>query len=421
MALGAVVFSLLCTSGVSAGAQQPVLEPIVVTGTERLAWDQAESDATSLAEFSFTAFVDGVPEPLEDVTCAPIPDRFGFECSSRLPRMEPGPHSIELTAMNGSTEVSEHSALLLVVFRSRPAESVSLGNPTRLTGGLGVEQVVGGLVDVADIAALPDGSVLIGEERGRILSMRPGESPITAIDLRSVDRSSDTVTLLALATAPDFGESHAVFAAYLSRGGLRLVRLTEFNGVLLDHAVLRENVPMGSALPRAAIAVGPDGKIYLALAGQVLRLNLDGSTPKDGPTSGVFAIGVQQPEVVAWSAAQRVMWLLGTTTSGDAELRIMSLGDRGSATTLKSFTLARIAASAMVLATGSSTHESRLLVADRASGDLLQWQVRFPEVALDQATWIPRDSVGDVTALSSVGDRLWLATRSDLFRVTLPR
>ena len=268
--------------------------PIEVWGHERLGWDQAEADAAGLAELTFTSSVDGYRELLEDVRCAPLLDRFGFGCSSRLPRMAVGPHTIQLSAARGPTEISGLSDPLMVVFRSRTLESASVSNSARLAGLLDAEQLVGALVEVADIAALPDGTVLIGEERGRILATRPGESPAIAVDLRTLDRSLERVVLLALAVAPDFLESHAIFAAYTARGGLRLVRFTEANGILLNQAVLRESLPIALASPRAALAVGPDNKMYLAVADQVLRLNLDGSTPEDGPASGVFAAGVLQ-------------------------------------------------------------------------------------------------------------------------------
>ena len=214
--------------------------PVEIWGHERLAWDQPSPDSASLADLNFVAHFDGLIDVLEDVTCSSVRNASGFECSSRLPRMSPGPHAVEITAIDRSNTVSDRSAVLNVIFRVWTVESVA---PTTVRGDfrLDVELVVGALVDVADIAALPDGTVIIGEGRGRILMTSPGKLPTTAVDLRTIDPSTPQIELLALAVAPDFAETHAVFAAYATHRGLRLARFTEANGVLLNHAVLRED------------------------------------------------------------------------------------------------------------------------------------------------------------------------------------
>jgi hypothetical protein len=382
-------------------------------------WDQPSLDVASLADLTFTAYVDGLFDLLEDVRCSSEQRESGFECSSRLPRMIPGPHAIEITATDRSNNVSERSAALNVVLRSSSTFERVASTTARGAFSLDVEQVLGALVDVADIAALPDGTVIVGEKRGRILTTSQGKMPTTAVDLRTVDQSTTQIELLALAVAPDFAKTHAVFAAYSTQRGLRLVRFTEANGVLLNHAVLREDLSIAPLAPSAALAVGPDNKIYLAINEQVFRLNVDGSTPVDGSASGLFSPGVQQPEKLTWNIDQQVMWLLGSTPQGGSELQAIALGDRGRGTILRSYGLGPLNVTSLAVLPESPGRNSRLIVTPRDSSDLLQW--RASDGVLDQATWLTGKQFDNATAMVESDGHLWIASRSGLFRIDWSR
>lgn len=402
---------------VSTGLQDPS-SPIEVWGHERLAWDQAVAEGSSLFDLTFAAYIDGLIDLLEDVRCIGRPTVLGFECSSRLPRMTVGPHSIVITATDRrSNTVSEQSPPLRVVLRARTLQSVVPPAPAN-GSRLGVQLVVGALIDVVDIAALTDGTVLIGERRGRILTTSPGRLPRTAFDLRLFDRSMHHLELLGLAVAPNFAKTREVFAAYATERGLRLVRFTESNGVLTNHAILREGLPIDTSAAKAAIAVGPDDKIYLAIANQVLRLNLDGSTPADGPDSGLFAAGVQRPEKLAWNIDERILWLLGSTASEGSELRAIALGNQGRGSTDRAYDLGHLRVSSVAVLPASSLAGSRLIMTSPTSADLLQW--RSSDVALEQPSWLIGERFEDATALVEHNGALWIGTRSGLFRIEVP-
>lgn len=392
--------------------------PVEIWGHERLAWDQPSPDSASLADVIFTAHVDGLIDVLEDVRCSSVRNDSGFECSSRLPRMSPGPHAVEITATDTSNIVSERSTALNVMLHARTVQSVAPAT-ARGDSRVDMELVVGALVNVADIATLPDGTVIIGEERGRILTTSPGKLTTTAVDLRTLNPSTTQIELLALAVAPDFAETHAVFAAYVTERGLRLARFTESNGVLLNHAVLRENLTIVAPFaPSAALGIGPDNKIYLAISNQVFRLNPDGSTPADGSASGLFSLGVHQPEKLTWSNSEQVMWLLGSTPTG-SELQAIALGDRGRGTILRSYALGPLSVTSIAFLPESPGRSSRLIVTVRDSSDLLQWRTSGSE--LDQATWLSGKQRDGATAMVARSTSLWIASRSSLFRIDLSR
>ncbi len=395
---------------------QDPISAIDIWGYERLAWDQAVPEGGSLFDLTFAAYVDGRIDVLDDVSCSARLTLRDFECSSQLPRMTFGPHTIVITATDRrSNTVSEQSPPLTVFVRTRIWTDAAIA-PTG--SRLDVRLVTGALADVADIAALPDGTVVIGESRGRILTSTPGALPKTAFDLRSFDRSATHVELLSLAVAPNFPQTREIFAAYVTERGLRLVRFTEFNGVLTNHAILREGLPIDTSAAKAAVGVGPDDKIYLAIANRVLRLNRDGSTPADGPDSGVFAVGVQRPEKLVWNTDERVLWLLGSSSSGGSELRAMALGDRGASGAVRAYDLGRVTVSSIAMLRASSRESCRLIMTSSISADLLQ--SRTSHVELEPPSWLIGERFEGATAIAEHNGTLWISARSEVFRIEIP-
>lgn len=108
---------------------------------------------------------------------------------------------------------------------------------------------------------------------------------------------------LRLALHPDFEKNSALYAYYTTdEDGVarnRIVQLVGENGLAREKEVLLE-WPASSIHAGARVAFGPDGKLYAtlgdtaeaslaqgrdALASKIVRLNPDGSVPKDTPPS----------------------------------------------------------------------------------------------------------------------------------------
>jgi glucose/arabinose dehydrogenase len=97
----------------------------------------------------------------------------------------------------------------------------------------------------------------------------------------------------------------------------RLVRLKKEKEGWAETAVLLEEIPGSHIHNGGRVKIGPDGKIYVttgdaavpewaqdveSLAGKILRLEMDGSIPKDNPypNSPVFSYGHRNPQGLAW-------------------------------------------------------------------------------------------------------------------------
>ena len=83
-----------------------------ITGRERLGWTQSAADATELASFRYAAYVDNNRVELA-ATCGG--SSGAFSCTSPMPPMNAGAHSIELVSFvvdNGVVIESGRSAAL---------------------------------------------------------------------------------------------------------------------------------------------------------------------------------------------------------------------------------------------------------------------------------------------------------------------
>ena len=157
--------------------------------------------------------------------------------------------------------------------------------------------------------------------------------------------------LLGIALDPAFERTHWVYAIYTapsvgpSRSGapvFRVARFREVRGVLAERAVLLDDIPVSPIRPAASIRFGGDGKLYIAiddggnarsagdlasLNGKILRLNADGTTPRD-QSNPVYSIEHRSPRGFDWHPARQVLWIVGGVTP--ESFRASAIADSGS-------------------------------------------------------------------------------------------
>jgi glucose/arabinose dehydrogenase len=178
------------------------------------------------------------------------------------------------------------------------------------------EVMASGLADATDLAVLPDARVLIAQRGGRVRMFRDGRLlPEAAASIPGV-ATGDGRGLLTIAPDIEFEKTSAVFVLHSTADGARLARFTLAGNVVADHATILDGLPLARRDPAAALTVGHDRLLYLALddggdrehvddlgsyRGKVLRLRRDGTVPSDAAAfSPVFAQGLARPRGLAW-------------------------------------------------------------------------------------------------------------------------
>jgi glucose/arabinose dehydrogenase len=368
--------AIACLAIAACSKDPPSTEPPAqgerITGSERFGWEQQASDSTELAAIRYAIYVDGVRSELTGVSCATSASDAGFACSGPLPRMSPGSHSLELASftVDGALLESPRSTPFLVVVsaavtglrvdttadtRHAPEEqgksdrrsvaSIATLDGERLT----LDRVAGGLNKPADLAFAPDGRLFIAERSGRVRSFNRGglAEPTPPID--DVAPAGEG-GLLGIALDPGFERTHWIYAIYTatswgrSRSGapvFRVARFREVGGALAERAVLLDDLPVSPIRPAASIRFGGDGKLYIAiddggnarsagdlasLNGKILRLNADGTTPRD-QSNPVYSIEHRSPRGFDWHPTRQVLWIVGGVTS--ESVRASAIADSG--------------------------------------------------------------------------------------------
>jgi glucose/arabinose dehydrogenase len=355
--------------GCNSSPAPPIVQPPAnetINGTERLGWSQPAADAVELATIRYAVYVDGTRSELAGVTCTDTITVTGFACSAKLPAIASGAHTLQLASFiadGGAALESARSGSLTVTVvgattASAPATASNLRESAWASGSAGttighVPLRVERIADVdqpADLAVTPDGRLFVAERSGRIRILREGRL-LSATAWSLAETPAGHGQMLALALDPQFDRTRFVFAVYTttsSRSGepmFSLVRFRETSDTLADRIVLLDEVRASQGNPMASLRFGPDGKLYAAfddggdprlpgdlasLNGKVLRLNPDGSTPRDqAGSTPLYSYPYRSPSGLDWDPVSGALWVADRETADSARLSAV-VPDKGS-------------------------------------------------------------------------------------------
>ena len=395
-----------------------------VRGTERLVWNQV-GDTSRLR---FRAYVNGRAVDLPSATCdGATPEA---ECSSPLPALTDGVHTIEL--VNVSSAGIESPRTGPITLQKVTARSTIASLPlASARGGLRMEPVItiaDGLSFTADVVAtavrapaqlawLPDGRLLLAEADGRVRVVRPGDAENRQPALEAGMLASQQVGAMGIASHPDFAQNRFVYVSLLEsdRTGatrLRLLRLREIGDALGEAATLFDAPVAGDASvsqsgPR--MAFGPDRLLYVMLPpglefvnepaastpqASMLRLTDEGRSPSAGPLAGVTAT----PLAFAWHQTSGALWLMFRGGNGDAAMRSLETRARAMRAEPAPIRVREgVGASAGTLLLQSAPDDllvARALVGTRSDGSGGMARLTLPVQSAERMS----DRIGDVVA-----------------------
>src|SRR5262245_49634488 len=195
--------------------------------------------------------------------------------------------------------------------------------------------VASGLIEPTVIELLPDGRVLIGERRGRILVVEDGAllpDPLIVLD---ADSSTLEHGLAGLAADPDFAHNGFLYAYYTTREPRNRVGRFTVIGNTADRAsevlVWQNPHAAGDVHHGGAVCFGNDGTLFIATGdqsdsarsqdpmsedGKILRLRADGGIPPDNPfvdvpgvDPAIWALGLRNPFRISFDHVQNELWI----------------------------------------------------------------------------------------------------------------
>src|SRR5437899_5887976 len=201
-----------------------------------------------------------------------------------------------------------------------PSNSVIIPKPTATQIGTEAVQIVATNLQKPWSLDFVGDKIFFTEKVGRIRVINEGVLLKESLaDLRVADVTDGG--LLGLVLHPDFLKNHYLYVYYTYQEGDKLwnkvLRITESNNKLSNAQVILDKIPGAEFDDGGIIKFGPDKKLYIgtgeatnensaqdlsSLAGKILRLNGDGSIPRDNPISNspVYSYGHRNPQGLAW-------------------------------------------------------------------------------------------------------------------------
>lgn len=185
-----------------------------------------------------------------------------------------------------------------------------------------VSTIATGLTVPWGVAFLPDGDALVAERAGTLRRIAAdGNRLSTVARLPGVVEQGEG-GLLGLAVSPNYRRDRWVYAYMTTARDNRIVRF-RLNAPRTLRTVV-SGLDAGAIHNGGRIAFGPDGKLYAGVGdvgdgelaqkrsaqnGKILRMNPDGSVPKDNPFRGsrVWTLGHRNVQGLTWDGGKR-MW-----------------------------------------------------------------------------------------------------------------
>jgi aldose sugar dehydrogenase len=188
-----------------------------------------------------------------------------------------------------------------------------------VTTGYKVTEIAKGLDHPWSMAFLPDGSMLVTERVGRLRLIQHGLLRAEPIGGVPAVHTGGQAGLFDIVLHPNFAQNHVVYLTYAAgtnvANGLQVARARFDGSTLQDLQVIFKAMPLKDTDNHygGRMAFLPDGTFALTVGegfeyrekaqdltsdlGKIVRLNEDGSVPRDNPFVGQASV---RPEIYTW-------------------------------------------------------------------------------------------------------------------------
>lgn len=223
------------------------------------------------------------------------------------------------------------------------------GKANRYAGEVELQNIAGGLTHPWALAFLPDGRLLVTERPGQLRIIDKNNNLSAPVSGVPEVFNEGQGGLLDVALDPDFSKNKYVYLSYAEPGpdntaSTALGRGRFENNQLKDFTVIFRQQPKveGPNHFGSRIVFSPEGKLFLTLGerfkfdpaqdlsntlGTIVRINPDGSVPKDNPFVGqknaeneIWSYGHRNIESAAFDPKTGKLWIAEMGPKGGDEL-----------------------------------------------------------------------------------------------------
>ena len=196
------------------------------------------------------------------------------------------------------------------------------------------------------IGVLPDGRILITEQKGNITFLSSNGTILNKYKLND-SYFNEGAGLLGLAISPEFVKNNYFYVYYTNKNNdkifNKILRLEEKNNTIIDKKIIMDNIPAFQLHNGGVIKFGPDKKLYVSvgdntnsksaqnlsdLRGKILRINDDGTIPDDNPfkNSAVYSYGHRNVVGLAWDFNNKTLFASEAGATGNDEINLIKSG-----------------------------------------------------------------------------------------------
>jgi glucose/arabinose dehydrogenase len=196
-----------------------------------------------------------------------------------------------------------------------------------------VETVATGLEIPWGMAWLPNKDILVTERKGRVRIIEKGKLQAEPVFIVPDVEPTGESGLMDITLHPEFSKNNFIYLVYSYNSDGKFVKVVRYkyaDGKFTEPLIIVDKIPGAPNHSGSRCRFGPDGKFYIttgdstdwslaqkldSLAGKTLRLNDDGTIPKDNPlvaTAGarpeIWSYGHRNAQGLAWQPGSGLMF-----------------------------------------------------------------------------------------------------------------
>jgi aldose sugar dehydrogenase len=237
--------------------------------------------------------------------------------------------------------------LSVITIKNSPSDTtILLPNPPNEKKDSPIKVISGNLDFPTGAGILPDGRILVIEQKGNILFLDNNGTLLNRYKLND-NYFNEGAGLLGITLHPKFDENSYFYVYYTYKNDTKIFnkieRIQEKNSTIIEKKTIMDKIPAFQLHNGGALKFGPDGKLYASvgdntisessqdlssLRGKILRINDDGTIPQDNPfkDSMVYSYGHRNVVGLAWDFDNKVLYASEAGRIGNDEINIIKPG-----------------------------------------------------------------------------------------------